>query len=320
MLDREALRLPAAGSDDPRRTAGMFALRAVPLDEDRFCDLVIAGSREAIVYRGAADGRSLKRTVALPADNCHGVQAADLNGDGRPEIVLANEGSAAGPSNSTIYWADRQGYDDKRRTDLPTLGAKTGQAADLNDDGYTDILFVNAHDDARRDVPSSIYWDGPRGYAAYRRSQLTGFVVLGSGVADLNRDGRPDILLVSGLSGRDGTLPTVVFWGNQEHHYSSASSTAMDVSAQMEFSVADLDDDGYPDIVCLPGEPPTGDGASAVVLWESAKGHSLKRRTSLPVDRPMCSSIADLNRNGHLDIAMTNYRSDTNRKVPTFIY
>ena len=44
---------------------------------------------------------------------------------------------------------------------------------DLNQDGFPDLLFGNAHDAANADVPSQIYWGGPNGFAAYRRSDRT---------------------------------------------------------------------------------------------------------------------------------------------------
>ena len=60
------------------------------------------------------------------------MEAADLNRDGRVDLILANSGGRDNPLvDSTIYWASEEGFDPERRTDLPTQGAATVQAAHL---------------------------------------------------------------------------------------------------------------------------------------------------------------------------------------------
>ena len=303
ILRRDDLRLTRTGRDRFGRNQGMRTLLAAELNGDRFVDLVIAGTEKAVVFSGSKDELDVARAVELPANICQGIAAADLDRDGRPEILLANrgrrpdDGQVYSATPSTIYWATPDGFDPQKRTDLPTLGAVTVQVADLNGDRRPDILFGNSFDDVGADVPSYIYWGGADGYAAYRRKELTGFGTIGSGIADLNRDGQPDILLVSHFSGKHETLPAVIFWGNHGHNYGHASSSLLDMHPHMEYSVADLDDDGYPDFVFL------GDHrASSVIVWGSADGFQSRNRTELPVKSPMCSSVADLNRDGFLDI------------------
>lgn len=301
VLGRAALQLTESRTDRSGRVPGMQTLLATEMNADGITDLVIAGTEKVVVFYGSRKGFDESPAYVLPTDHCRGVQSADLNEDGRPELIVANQGTHGQvPPSSTIYWASDQGYASEHCTRLPTLGAATVEVAHLNDDGFLDILFGNEHDRQGSDVPSYIYWGGPRGYAAYRRSELTGFGVIGSGVDDLNRDGRPDILLVSHLSGQAGTLPAVIFWGNPDHDYSSASATVLDARAPMEYSAADLDDDGHADLVFL-----KDNGESAVVWWGDSEGLSAKNRTELPVQSPMSSSVADLNRDGFLDILFT---------------
>ena len=68
-------------------------------------------------------------------------------------------------------------------------------------------------------------------------------------------------------------------------------------SPHMEHSIADLDDDGFPDLVFLKGP-----ADRAMVMWGSQAGFHVDNRTDLPVEGPSSSSIADLNRDGSLDI------------------
>jgi hypothetical protein len=296
VLRRSDLHLPDIQDGQHSLVSGMKTLKSADLNRDHVADLVIGGTEKAVVYYGTPNGLNLQHSVELPASNCQGIEAADLNQDGLVDLILANEGKWTEQSPpSTIFWATAQGYRSDRRTDLPTLAATTVTASDLNGDHFPDLLFGNSHDLERSDVPSYIYWGGPKGYAGYRRSDLLGFGVAGSGVADLDNDGKLDILLVSHLSGRTGVLPSIIFWGNSEQYYSSASATLLDPGGEMEDSVADLDDDGYPDIVFMQ----TG---RAFVWWGSPDGYKKDNRSKLPVDSPLSNSIADLNSDGFLDI------------------
>ena len=265
-------------------------------------DLVAAGNHNAIIFNGSARGLNVEHTADLPAENCLGLEASDLNGDGHLDLVLANAGAhEKTPPASTIYWGARQGFSLDRRTDLPTLEAKTVKAADLNQDGFQDLLFGN--EDSVKDVPSHIYWGGPQGFAGYRHKDLQGFGVVGAGVADLNRDGKPDIVLVNHLSGF-GVVRSVIYWGNKAHAYSSASATILDEpGCHMMYSIADLDDDGFPDLLMNHSGMPS-------IWWGSQSGYSAGNRTAVPVKshntatggRVISFNIADLNRDGFLDI------------------
>ena len=295
VLRRAELRLPATGRGRFGWITGMKTLLAADLNSDRFRDLVVGGTGNAVILYGSEGGLDVGRTADLPAQNCQGMEASDLNRDGYVDLVLANEGAyKQAPPASTVYWGGKQGFSADRRTELPTIGAASVKAADLNQDGILDLLFGNAHDAEVQDVPSQIYWGGPSGFAAYRRSDLQGFGVIGAGVADLNRDGKLDVLLVSHLSG-SGVLPSTIFWGNKEHYYSGASISLIDPGGEMEDSVADLDDDGYPDIVFMQER-------RGFVWWGSPWGFSKENRSGLPVESPMSHCVADLNRDGHLDI------------------
>src|SRR3989304_5906400 len=78
------------------------------------------------------------------------------------------------------------------------------------------------------DVPSYIYWGSPTGFAPYLRSGPQGFGAAAVSVADLNLDGKPEVLLVNQYSGRvEGKVLSTVFWGNPHSYYSAASMTSL---------------------------------------------------------------------------------------------
>ncbi len=59
---------------------------------------------------------------------------------------------------------------------------------------------------------------------------------------------------------------------------------------------------------------------ATLIHWGGPEGFSASTPTELEGYTSLDTTVADLNRDGHLDIAMTNYRSDTNRKHTTFVY
>ena len=189
-LTRDQLHLEEAGGGRFGSYQDMQILLAADLNDDIFSDLVIGGTHKTVVCYGTGTGLDVEKVFELPAENCKGISAADLNRDGKPEIILANEGHrsadpAQGAAQSTIYWSAATGFDPDDSTGLPTQGATTVQVAELNGDDFPDILFGNRSSD----VPSYIYWGGSDGYSSHRPQELMGFGTIGSGVADLNRDG-----------------------------------------------------------------------------------------------------------------------------------
>ena len=279
--------------------SGMNTLGTANLNGDRFTDLVVAGTEKALTFYGSPQGLDSRQSNALPVNNCAGVETADLNGDGHMDLIVANQGQRGESSPaSAIFWGTSNGFNPKTQTILPTLAATTVQVADLNGDKFPDILFGNSRGPQGSDTPSYIYWGGPSGHQAHRRSELLGFGVAGSDIGDLNADGHPDVLLIGHLSGGKGVLPSSIFWGNSTHHYSTASMSLLEPGGEMEYSIADLDDDEHPDLVFIQEQ-------ALAVWWGSREGYSAKNRTHLPVESAISSSVADLNRDGFLDLLVT---------------
>lgn len=296
ILDARDLHLDAGVKPGKRMHDGMSTLLAVDLNGDGIHDLVAAGSSNGVVFFGSSKGLDTRNSIRLPADSCKGLAAADLNQDGHVDLVFANQGARrASPPPSEIFWGTEKGFSPEKRTPLPTLAATTVQAADLNLDGSLDLLFGNSRGQTTVDAPSYIYWNGDRGFSQFRRTQLLGFGVDGSGIADLDGNGWPDILLVNHLSSDTDILPTAIFWGESQRQYGDASLTLLRPGGTMEYSIADLDDDDYPDLLMAHREGPA-------IWWGGTKGYSADRRTRLKVPRPISNNIADLNRDGYLDL------------------
>lgn len=302
------------------------SIRAGDANRDGFCDLVVTASAPpqtislagmkktddqpvvAFLFAGGADGISEKRLKRLPALQARDALLADLNGDKWPEIVLAN--SSDGKTSrvpSYIYWGSADGFSPEHRTDLPTLGANGASAADFNGDGFTDLIFANSSDDHTHDVQSYIYWGSSTGFAPYLRSELQGFGAASVNAADLDGDGRPEVVLVNQYSGKAAEINSHIYWGNPHHYYSTASMTRLPSHGAYGTTGADLDDDGLCDLVIC------NYYQSGSYLYKGTpRGFGTENRQTLDVGPALASTAADLNRDGYLDLVFTGSRNEKN--------
>ena len=284
----------------------MNAVLASDLNGDGISDLVVAGTRNALVFLGTKSGLNPTRVADLPADHCNGIEAADLNGDGQKDLVVANagvegkRGKGTTPPKSTIYWGSKDGFSADRKDQLATLRAMSVKAADFNNDGFPDLLFGNV--DTAEGVPAQIFWGSANGYADDNRKELQAFGAIGVGAADLDRDGHQDVVLLNHLSGSgEGRLPTQIYWGSKGHRYSSTTASQLEPGGYMMYTIADFDDNGYPDLVLV-------DDGHPWIWWGSASGYDVKNRTELPLQNVpggtniAALAVADVNNDGYLDL------------------
>lgn len=171
--------------------------------------------------------------------------------------------------------------------------------ADLDGNGLPDILGL---------VSTSINGSPTQGYISARYQMSGGQFALpptrfgvGTGpanfvLADLNGDGRPDLVVANA---NDGTVTVRLADPANAGLFLPATVLTTPGRTPLDVAVGDLNGDGLPDIVVA------ASGANSVLVFDQQAGGSFAPPVALPVGGdPQAVAVGDLDGNGLADIAV----------------
>jgi hypothetical protein len=229
------------------------------------------------------------------------VEIADLNGDGKLDIIVANEQS----NNVTILLGDGKGeFTQAKGSPFPAGHAPSDIAiGDFNRDGKLDLAFAN-HEEKHLTV---LLGNGQGGFTPAPNSPFAVEVkphTHGVATGDLNGDGNLD--LVTDSWGNDQVS---VLFGDGKGSFNT-SGTFLDVGKMpyQRVRVGDINGDGKSDIITTNLE-----GDNVTILLGNSKG-GFKQSTSSPFpcgESPFNFAIGDVNGDGKPDLAIVNSPSST---------
>jgi hypothetical protein len=279
-------------------------------------DLVIANFSSgsvSVFMHGATPGTYMTAVNVATSGAPNQVAIADVNADGHLDLVLADSSTNGNaivvlqdPANPGHFLAP---------TSLSTgaNGVAGVAAADLNGDGELDIV-ASVSDSSRNNGAVYVFLQSatspgtflaPVSYPAGARPQ-------GVRIADLNGDGLPDIVVANFGPGLDGTgsagVSVLLQDAANRGHFLPPITYATQGGA-VDVAVGDLNGDGKPDLVVANlGPSPTG--SVSVLLQNPAQpGVFLSATSYAGFGQPLAVAIADLNGDGHPDIAVADSTS-----------
>ncbi len=235
-------------------TGGSFPIAVATGDfnADGKLDLAVAFnvSGGILVYTGNGAG-GFSAGVAVPNSFTNGTDlaAADINGDGRPDLIESTYGGV------TIFVANGAGgFTYNGIVGSPNL-VESVVVGDVNGDSVPDLATAEIYTGM-----TTIYLNNGAGTFTQSHRVYTGGFVLGVAMADFNRDGLADVV----SSNQDqNTVSILLNLGNGTFAPKQDFSTGLQPSA---VAAGDWNGDGYPDIAAPFRN--LGDAASVSVLLQ----------------------------------------------------
>ncbi len=248
-----------------------------------------AHGQQATISTAPATPFDLVIRSSVQVDGSDGTALADLNGDGRPDLITAAQGLFLRLNDGTGNFLTGPG----RLSDYPDGPVRyfVFTLADFNLDGRPDIVTVT-------NQGTYFYPGDGKGGLGPRQPvsiQITGppMNIVG---ADLNGDGIPDLAI--GLFG--GGLGIYLGTGTGNFKELPAAFTErLPAPANPKIQIADLNGDGFPDVVMMDVLPRT-----IAILINDGTGHfhSTQVIQRGKFSRPGSIAIGDFDKDGKPDL------------------
>jgi hypothetical protein len=271
-------------------------------NDDGHVDLAIANDDDGSVSVLLGSGSGTFDVGAnLPGgDGPAAIAAADLNGDGRLDIVVAHSGvtdSGSGPDDIVVFLA--QGDGTFRRLTRPAgVNPQAIALGDFNGDQKPDLATANDGDHV-----SVFVGKGDGTFADPVNSPTGAPFSSGISVADFNGDGKLDLTTANSLVGRGRSARSVsVLLGRGDGTFDAPLVSTVGGAQPISPMVGDLNGDGAPDVATPNGDPST-EVSVLLGLGDGHLGPSIEYQTGAD---PHSLVLADLDWDGHLDIATWN--------------
>jgi hypothetical protein len=295
----------------------VYSVAVADVNGDGKPDLVVANGNEdngdgsVGVLLGNGDG-TFKPVVTYDSGAALAdfVVIADVNGDGKPDLVVANAGRDNGADGSVgVLLGNGDGTFRPAVTyDSGGQGPVSVAVADVNLDGKLDVLVANGClgiSNCASGTVGVLLGNGDGTFQPVVTYDDGGLLTAAVAAADVNGDGKPDMLVANRdpnspvgvrLGNGDGTFQSEVFYGTGTNGVGASSIEAADVNLDGKLDILFVNDTDFSGGVgVLLGN---GDGTFQPVTTY-ASGGSERGGPGL--------AVADVNGDGKPDLLVANY-------------
>ena len=195
------------------------SLTLYDVDDDGYTDLLLPRYKEASndwstgspIYYGSG----FTSTDTVSGEGTWELEVSDFDQDGHKDLVACAyaEGNSDFTTTSTLWWGSTVGFTSSNTTTFPTFGCRDVDIADVDGDGWEDLLFANFRSSSSDHTPGSrVYYGSSTGFDGNDYDTLDGSYVYKLNSADLDGDGLLEILVGNY---HDGTYETdsFIYWG-----------------------------------------------------------------------------------------------------------
>ena len=253
-----------------------------------------------IIHQAAAQGVNFDPPFSLDVVSSPAyVIAADVNGDGKPDLISANIGGGTGGTGTLTVMTNNGsgGFALEATLDVGNF-ALCVVAADVNGDGKLDLISADFGTNTL-----TVWTNNGNGFG-YNSTLTVGSGPCALVAADVNGDGQVDLICANA---KDATLTVLTNNGNGGFGlYATLPVGASANSYPDSVAVADVNGDGQPDLISAN----SNDGTLTVLTNNGNGGFGLN--ATLTVGSAPSSVIAvDVNSDGKPDLISANANDGT---------
>ena len=298
-----------------------YSATAADVNGDDMPDLIVANEGDntvSVLLNITASTAPGDTTASFAAQqtfatgtNPWSVTAADVNGDGKPDLIVANLNDSTvsvllnttAPGATTASFAARQTF----ATGATPVSVTT---ADVNGDSKPDLIVANSNDATVSVLLNTTAPGATTASFAAQQTFATGTNPYWVTTADVNGDGKPDLIVANYIGNAVSVLLNTTVPGATTPSFAAQQPFATGTNP-FSVTAADVNGDGKPDLIVAN----TGDNTVSVLLNTTVPGATTPsfaaQQTFATGAAPFSVTAADVNGDGKPDLIVANVGANT---------